>query len=92
MMISAGKSGRPSVGLAMGAGAEVSGVQFVEAGTGEAQFMGGGASTDLAGAETVEQVTDERAGQTFDQLWFFIGAKVTEGRWIFRFEADTGRG
>ena len=33
MMISAGKSGRPSVGIAMGAGAEVSGVQFVEAGT-----------------------------------------------------------
>ena len=33
MMISAGKSGRPSVGLATGAGPEVSGVQFVEAGT-----------------------------------------------------------
>ena len=44
--------------------------------------MGGGASTDLAAAETVEQVTDERAGHTFDQLWFFIGAKVTERRWI----------
>lgn len=33
MMIAAGKSGRPSIGLAMGAGAEVSGVQFIEAGT-----------------------------------------------------------
>jgi hypothetical protein len=54
--------------------------------------VGGGTGADLAGAVTVEQVTDERSGETFDQLWFFIGAKIREGRWIFRFEADTGRG
>lgn len=53
--------------------------------------MSGSASTDLAAAKVMEQMTDKRARQTFDQLWLFIGAKVTEGRWIFRFEADTGR-
>jgi hypothetical protein len=64
---------------------EIVGVKFVEAGAGEAQFVGGGASADLARAETVEQMTDERGGQTFDQLWFFIAAKITEQRWIYRF-------
>jgi hypothetical protein len=59
---------------------------------GQSQFGGGGAGADLAGAETVKEVTDERGGQTFEQLWFFIGGKITEGRWIFRFAADTGRG
>jgi hypothetical protein len=82
-MIAAGKAGRPSFGLAVRAGAEIIGVEFVEAGTGQAQFSGGGAGADLAGAITVEEVTDERRRQTFDQLKFFIGPKLTgEGGFI----------
>ncbi len=92
VVISAGDSRRPSVGLAVRTGLEVSGVKFVEAGVAETQFVGGGAGADLASGETVEQVTDERGGQTFDQLWFFIGAKITEGRWIYRFFAAPAEG
>jgi hypothetical protein len=92
MVVTARESWRPGLRPAAGAGAEVIGVEFVEAGMGQSQFGGGGAGADLAGAETVKEVTDERGGQTFEQLWFFIGGKITEGRWIFRFAADTGRG
>jgi hypothetical protein len=58
----------------VGAGAEVIGVEFVEAGSGQAQFEGGGAGTDVAGAKTLEEMTDERSGQAFDQLQSFIAA------------------
>jgi hypothetical protein len=77
VMIAAGEARGPSVGLAVGAGVEVFGVEFVEAGTGQAQLSGGGAGADLAGAITVEKMTDERNRVTFDQLKFFIGPKVT---------------
>jgi hypothetical protein len=92
MMIAAGEAGRPGVGLAVGAGMEILGVEFVEAGTGQAQVSGCGASADLAGAITVEEMTDERRGQTFEQLSFFIGPKITEERWIYRIGTDSGRG
>jgi hypothetical protein len=77
VMIAAGEAGRPGVGLAVRAGVEIIGIEFVEAGTGQAQFSGGGAGADMTGAMTVEEMTDERSGVTFDQLKFFIGPKVT---------------
>jgi hypothetical protein len=92
MVVAARESWGPGLGPTGGAGAEVIGVEFVEARTGQSQFGSGGAGANLAGAETVKEVTDERGGQAFDQLLFFIGAKIPEGRWIFRFAADTGRG
>lgn len=76
VMVAAGEPRRPSVGLAVGAGVEITGVEFVEAGTGQAQLSGGGAGADLADAITVKEMTDERSGVTFDQLKFFIGPKV----------------
>lgn len=77
VMVAAGEAGRPGVCVAVGAGVEVNGVEFVEAGTGQAQLSGGGAGADLTGAITMEEVTEERSGVTFDQLKFFIGPKVT---------------
>jgi hypothetical protein len=76
MVIAAGTTRRPGVGVAAGAGAQVVGVEFVEAGTGQTQFAGGSASAEVASAMTVEEVADERSGQTFDQLRFFIGPKL----------------
>jgi hypothetical protein len=76
MMIAAGESRRPSVGVAVGGGVEIIGVEFVEAGAGQAQLSGGGAGADLPGAIMVKEVTDERSGMPFDQLKFFIGPKV----------------
>jgi hypothetical protein len=83
VMIAAGEAGPPGFALAVRAGAEIISVEFVEAGTGQTQFAGGGAGAELAGAMTVEEVTDERRRQTFDQLKFFIGPKLTgEGGFI----------
>lgn len=76
VMVAAGETGRPGVGLTVGASVEVCGVEFVEPGTGQAQFLGGRTGADLAGAITVKQMTDERSGVTFDQLKFFMGPKV----------------
>jgi hypothetical protein len=30
-------------------------------------------------------MADERGGQTFDELMFFMAARIKEGRWIYRF-------
>jgi hypothetical protein len=59
--------------VAGGGGAEVLGVEFVEAGASQSQFGGGAPGAELAGAITVEEMTNEGRGQTMDQLWFFIG-------------------
>jgi hypothetical protein len=50
MVIAAGTAGRPGVGLTMGAGVEVVAVEFVEAGTPQAQFGGGRARRESLGA------------------------------------------
>ena len=89
MVIATGTPRSPGVGVAVGAGAQVVGVEFVEAGTRQSQFAGGGASADLAGAITVKEMTDERSGETFDQLWFFIGPKLTEGGGFFALQLET---
>jgi hypothetical protein len=87
VVISAGESGRPGLSVAVSVSLKVLAVEFIEAGTGQPEFIGGGASADLTGTITVEQMADERRGQTFDQLLFFIGPKITEGRWIYRIGA-----
>jgi hypothetical protein len=68
------------------------GVEFVEAGAGQPQITACRPRTDLAGAIIMEEMPDERRGQTFDQLSFFIGPKITEERWIYRLGTDSGRG
>lgn len=78
MVVAAGQTGGPGLGVASGAGAEVIGVEFVEAGTRQSQFDGRGTGADLAGADTVEEMTDEGRRQSLGQLWFFISAKITE--------------
>jgi hypothetical protein len=79
MMISAGETGGPGVGLALGTGAEIIGVKFLEAGMSQSQFGGRTDATEVSGAEVVEDVTDEWSGQTMDDLKFFMTARVTEG-------------
>jgi hypothetical protein len=78
MMIAPGKSGRPGLRAALGAGPQVEAVEFVEAGAGQGQFAGGGVGTDLAGAVAGQNVADERSGQAFDQLGFFIAARMSK--------------
>lgn len=46
MMVAAGAAGRPGVGVALGAGVQIVGVEFVEAGAGQAQFGSGGTSAE----------------------------------------------
>jgi len=58
----------PSVGVTRRGGAEVIGVELIETGPGQSQFLGRRPGAELAGAMTVEQVTDERCREAFDQL------------------------
>ena len=76
----------------MGAGAEVVGVKFVEAGMSQSQFGGGTYGAEVSGAEAVEDMTDKWRRQTFDELKFFIAGRITEGSWIYRFETAAGQG
>lgn len=62
----------------MSAGAKVIRVEFVEARAGQAEFDGGGASAEMAGAITVEEMTDQRSGQTVDELCFFMRGILLE--------------
>ena len=68
MVIAAGASGRPSLGVALGISLHVTGIERVKACVCQAQFAGDGLSGELAGAMAGQEVTDERSGQTFDQL------------------------
>lgn len=68
MVIAAGESGRPGAGLSSSAGAEVIRVEFVESGTRQPEFAGGGACGEFAAAMSGEDVTDEGGGEAFDQL------------------------
>jgi hypothetical protein len=77
-MIATGEAGRPGVGLTLSAGAEVIGVEFVEAGAGQTEFAGGGTSAEKASAVTVEEMTDQRSGQTMDELCFFMRRSLPE--------------
>ena len=80
LVIAAGATGRPGVGVAVGARLEVVAVEFVEAGAGQAQFVGGGAGGELPGAVAVEQVADEGRREAFAELELFIRASLPEER------------
>ena len=86
-MIAAGNPGRPTLSLALGASAEVLAVKLVEAGDRQTQLLRGLARRQLVGAMVGQKVTDNRSRQTFNQLVLFIGASITNRRWIFRFFA-----
>jgi hypothetical protein len=68
MMIAAGKSGRPNLGLTFGASAEVLAVKFVEARPGQAQFPGRLTSGKRVVPMAGQEVTDDGGRQAFDQL------------------------
>jgi len=71
------------LGPTLCAGPEVLTVEFIEAGTGQAQFAGGFGGGQFLRAVPGQQVTDEGSGQAFDQLRFFIAANMTEGGGFF---------
>lgn len=79
MMVAAGAAGRPGIGVALGAGAQIVGVEFVEAGAGQAQFGGGSARGEVPGAMVGQEVTDEGSRQALDQLLFFMAAERSRG-------------
>ena len=81
-MIPTGATGRPGFGLTLGAGAEAIRVKCVEAGAGQPEFAGGGASAELAGAITVEEMPDQRRRQTVDELCFFRWGSLPENEWM----------
>ena len=66
------------MGLPLSAGAQVLAVEFIEARAAQAQFLRGSPRTELFPAMAVQKVTDERGGETFNQLWFFIAARMSE--------------
>jgi hypothetical protein len=83
VMIPTGEPGRPGFGRTLSAGAEVIGVEFVEAGAGQPEFTGGGASAEMAGAMTVEEMTDQWSGQTMEELVFFMRGSLPEKKGFF---------
>lgn len=91
VVVAARASGCPDLGLALGTGAEIVAVEFVEAGAGEAQFAGGGGGGQFAAAMAGQEMADERGGETVDQLQFFMSAKLEGAAGILRFETEPGR-
>jgi hypothetical protein len=72
-VIAAGDARRPVLLMVVGTGAEIIGLEFVEATPTEVEFAGGGASREEAGAELGEDEPDQRCGETMRELAFFIG-------------------
>jgi hypothetical protein len=79
MMVAAGAAGCPGLGVPLSAGTQIVGVEFVEAGAGQAQFGGGGTRGEVPGAMVGQEVTDEGSRQALDQLLFFIAAERSGG-------------
>jgi len=73
VVVAAGEAGRPSLRLALGAGADVLAVEFVKAGASEFQFLRGGLGADLRVAMAGQNVPNEGGRQPLDQLVLFIG-------------------
>ena len=65
-MISARYTRRPSLGLPVGAGTKIVAVEFIEARSGQAQFVSGLAGGEFTEAMAGQQVADDRSGQSFD--------------------------
>ena len=77
-VIAAGDAGQPARGLATRAGAEVVGVELVEASASDAEFGGGGRGAQLIGAEGGKDFADEGWSDTVGELLavFFIARKM----------------
>ena len=76
----------------MGAGEQVIGAELVEAAETDPQFQRDGFGLKQAGASLGEEMADQGCSTATGELrlLFFIARKVA-GRWIFRFETDSGR-
>ncbi len=74
MVIAAGTTRRPGIGLPVGASVEVVAVEFVEVSPPQAQFGGGRACRQLLGAMLGQEVTNEGSRKAMNQL-FFMAAK-----------------
>ena len=64
MVIATGTARNPGVGLAVGAGVEVLGIELVEAAAREAQLRGGGWGVEMTGAKAGQKVANEGGGTT----------------------------
>jgi hypothetical protein len=63
----------------VGGGAEVIGIEFVEAAAGESEPVGGLVSVEVFVAEASQDVTNQRRGQTVSELLlFFIGWSLAQ--------------
>lgn len=76
LVVAAGVAGGPGVGVALGAGAQVVAVEFVEAGPGEAQFGGGLDGGEFRSAVAGQEMTDDGGWEAVDQLEFFMGVRL----------------
>jgi hypothetical protein len=65
-VIPAGGAGSPELGTALGASAQILGVEFVEAGFGQVEFGLNGGRPEITGAELGQQMANKRRGQTLD--------------------------
>ena len=78
-MIAAGDAGRPTLGVALGAGTQISGAQLVETAGAEVQLGGDLLRGELAGAGQGQEVTDQGRGNTVSELMseltFFIAPR-----------------
>ena len=77
----AGAPGRPGLGVALGAGAQIVGAPLIDAAQAQAQFQGQRGGREPAGTGLGEERTDQRCGDTVREWQFFITRKVA-GRWI----------
>lgn len=74
------------MGVSLGASAEILAVQLVEAGPAQAEFLCGRRCAQSAVAIFVQNMPDERGGQTFDQLQFFMQGRMSEADGFFALE------
>jgi hypothetical protein len=72
-VIAAGGAGGPLLRPVVSAGAEIVGVEFMEATVAEVELAGGGAGVEPAGAELRQDETDQGSGEPMRELAFFIG-------------------
>ena len=81
-VIAARSAGRPERRLRARSGAEIIGVEFVEAGAAEAEFFGGDGSGDFVAAESGEEFADQGSAETVGELtiMFFKAARMGVGR------------
>jgi hypothetical protein len=72
VVVATGKTGGPSLEVALGASLEIVAVDFVEAGVSQIEFGGGLGCGKMSRPMRGQKMADKRSGQTFDQLNFFI--------------------